>query len=102
MRYWKQLSRTPTEPVVDETRVGGMKNPAGSSATTQPLSSSPVVLVYHGTFGPMHLGHIACIKDSTRLAEDAGLSVRRFVVGFTTPEYAWNKQKDPESVCDGL
>eukprot|EP00971_Amphidinium_carterae_P306982 6100596-Amphidinium_carterae.1 len=29
-----------------------------------------------------------------RVAEGAGLTVRKFVIGFTTAHYAWAKQKD--------
>eukprot|EP00971_Amphidinium_carterae_P332697 6466961-Amphidinium_carterae.1 len=56
----------------------------------------PIVLIYHGTFGPAHRGHVATAEAARALAELGGAKVTKMVMGFTSNAYA--KKKIGESV----
>eukprot|EP00971_Amphidinium_carterae_P132840 2630689-Amphidinium_carterae.2 len=48
-------------------------------------------LVYHGTFGPCHAGHISTIATAHALASVCGAKIRKTIIGFTTQKHAGKK-----------
>eukprot|EP00971_Amphidinium_carterae_P220114 4369539-Amphidinium_carterae.1 len=52
------------------------------------------VLVYHGSFAPMHAGHRECIHTALRFLAQQGMAIKRAVIGFTLPEYVERKTLD--------
>eukprot|EP00971_Amphidinium_carterae_P080947 1601608-Amphidinium_carterae.3 len=47
-------------------------------------TTKQVVLIFHGTFAPFHLGHLSCIWDAKRLLTQHGFEVIMTVLGCTT------------------
>eukprot|EP00971_Amphidinium_carterae_P197783 3925412-Amphidinium_carterae.1 len=48
-----------------------------------PAINKQITLVFHGTFAPFHLGHLACIWDAKRLLTQHGYEIVTTVVGCT-------------------
>eukprot|EP00971_Amphidinium_carterae_P347512 6489570-Amphidinium_carterae.7 len=52
---------------------------------------SAVVLVYHGTFAPMHIGHVECLGRAIAHLKKNHVDVTKAVVGFTTAHQVGDK-----------
>eukprot|EP00971_Amphidinium_carterae_P109370 2165750-Amphidinium_carterae.2 len=68
----------------------------GKPSDARGSGAVPIVLIYHGTFGPAHRGHVATAEAARALAELGGARVTKMVLGFTSNAYA--KKKIGESV----
>eukprot|EP00971_Amphidinium_carterae_P008867 174943-Amphidinium_carterae.1 len=86
LRMWRQYNRTP--PIV---RGGGA--PTKRHAAASSTSPGPqVALIYHGSFGPLHAGHIAALQSAHALLQHNGVQVMTMVMGFTLPRRVNKKE----------
>eukprot|EP00971_Amphidinium_carterae_P245436 4873667-Amphidinium_carterae.2 len=52
------------------------------------------ILVYHGSYAPMHLGHRECLLTALRFLALHNVFIEKAIVGFTTPKYVQDKTSD--------
>eukprot|EP00971_Amphidinium_carterae_P300370 5967916-Amphidinium_carterae.2 len=52
------------------------------------------ILVYHGSYAPMHLGHRECLLTALRFLAMHNVFIEKAIVGFTTPKYVQDKTSD--------
>eukprot|EP00971_Amphidinium_carterae_P350834 6491765-Amphidinium_carterae.2 len=85
-----------------QSRAGAAAN-TGDGVMTPPREGPPAaddvppptfVLVYHGSFAPMHAGHRECIHTALRFLVRQGVYIKRAVIGFTLPDYVLKKTLD--------
>eukprot|EP00971_Amphidinium_carterae_P259922 5157185-Amphidinium_carterae.1 len=94
-------SAPPTQP----STASGSHDPTGDQrtvATTTRAQKVPrpgqqgspktkVVLVYHGSFAPLHIGHVECLVRALALLKKHHVTVAKVVVGFTTAKQVGEK-----------
>eukprot|EP00971_Amphidinium_carterae_P008141 160997-Amphidinium_carterae.1 len=68
------------------------------AASTVPLrhtkkmaTKSTVVLIYHGSFAPLHIGHIECLGRALKHLRTNRVNVIKTVLGFTTAKQVGDK-----------
>eukprot|EP00971_Amphidinium_carterae_P081705 1616697-Amphidinium_carterae.1 len=105
MSYWKHMVRTPADPIPEvdagqqQVVTGGMppkRRPypfAGTTVDATPPEWKCINIIYHGSFAPMHQGHISCIRDAMALLEEHHLEIRSVIVGCTTAKQVRKKLK---------
>eukprot|EP00971_Amphidinium_carterae_P136990 2714720-Amphidinium_carterae.1 len=64
-------------------------------------TTNKVVLVFHGTFAPFHLGHLSCIWDAKQLLSRHGFEVIKTVIGCTN-EHQMRRKLSPSPVVEQL
>eukprot|EP00971_Amphidinium_carterae_P324251 6443764-Amphidinium_carterae.2 len=52
------------------------------------------ILVYHGSYAPMHVGHRECIHTALRFLALRNVFIEKAIVGFTTAKYVQDKTPD--------
>eukprot|EP00971_Amphidinium_carterae_P316035 6281851-Amphidinium_carterae.1 len=72
------------------------RSTAVSDATAAMAQGQSTVLVYHGSFAPMHVGHLECLRVAQQFLREQGINVQFTVMGFTTEEYVINKTSDQD------
>lgn len=45
-----------------------------------PSKDKPIVMVFGGSFNPMHLGHVGATKDAIRMMREAGYDVKKAII----------------------
>eukprot|EP00971_Amphidinium_carterae_P126102 2498121-Amphidinium_carterae.1 len=91
----------PFGPLASLETASGNTDPAASSATraVRPRATSArqppeIVLTYHGSFAPFHIGHCEGLRTALRLLSDNGVVVRRVAIGFTSEQHVLEKASD--------
>eukprot|EP00971_Amphidinium_carterae_P210273 4172049-Amphidinium_carterae.1 len=64
---------------------------AASRKASRAAPRSAVVLVYHGTFAPLHIGHVECLGRAIAHLKKNQVDVTKAVVGFTTANQVGDK-----------
>eukprot|EP00971_Amphidinium_carterae_P326070 6456680-Amphidinium_carterae.1 len=59
-----------------------------------------ILLVYHGSFAPFHIGHVSCVMDVWALLRSHGFIVHRTILGCTTAKYVRKKHSGSETFTD--
>eukprot|EP00971_Amphidinium_carterae_P352082 6492416-Amphidinium_carterae.2 len=68
--------------------------PSETSAAPRQDDVIAAILVYHGSYAPMHLGHRECLLTALRFLALKNVYIERAIVGFTTAKYVQDKTSD--------